>query len=122
MKHYAKFLTALALLVSVPAAAQFTTITRAHEVALSDFHMPASPNGSVSFRPCRDCDMLILSVTVATEYVLNGERLELREFRKRLSTVRDRDAVTLTVMHHLETDTVPAVKVRLAAPAGTPIN
>lgn len=109
-----KMLTIFAtLLLSLSAAAQFVTISRAYEIALSDFRVPATPNGAVIFRTCADCDFQKVRVTPLTTYEINGKPLELRKFRERIFKVRDRDPVTVIVLHHLESDTVVSISVTL---------
>lgn len=113
MKIFKHILIGLLVVVSLPAAAEFTTITNAYEVRLSDFRAPASQNGMVAFKQCSGCELLTLSVTPDTRYVLNNKNVSLTEFRASLSTVRDRDRETLTVEHHLESDLVTAVSITL---------
>jgi hypothetical protein len=113
VKIFKHILIGLLVVVSLPAAAEFTTITNAYEVRLSDFRAPASQNGMVAFKQCSGCELLTLSVTPDTRYVLNNKNVSLTEFRASLSTVRDRDRETLTVEHHLESDLVTAVSITL---------
>lgn len=113
VKIFKHILIGLLVVVSLPAAAEFTTITNAYEVRLSDFRAPASQNGMVAFKQCSGCELLTLGVTPDTRYVLNNKNVSLTEFRASLSTVRDRDRETLTVEHHLESDLVTAVSITL---------
>ena len=106
------FLGVLACL-SLPAFAEFTTVTRAHEVALSDFRAPASANGIAAFKSCEDCDLLTVRVTPETQYVLNDKSVRLADFRSALSTIANRKDETVIVMHHLESDTVTAISITL---------
>lgn len=92
-----------------PVAADFQTVSRAYEVALSDFRMAATHNGAVIFRRCADCEATAVRVTPKTLYQLNGQPVTLREFRKSIFQVRDRAAGTIIVLHHLESDTVESV-------------
>ena len=108
-----KLFLALVVCLSLPAAAEFTTIERAYEIALSDFTVPVSQSGSVMFRQCADCETKIVRMTQATSFVINGESVELKEFRKSVFEIRDRVRTTVIVMHHLESDTITAVKVNL---------
>ena len=109
-----KVLLTLALCaLSVSAAAQFTTVVPAYEIALANFQPPATQSGGVAFRRCDTCELQQLSVTPSTTYSLNGESVVLEEFRKALQRVGDRDAVTVIVKHHLESDTVVAVAVSI---------
>lgn len=106
-------LIGLLLIVSLPAAAEFTTITRAYEAPLNDFRAPTSQNGIVEFKECSECKLLTIRVTPGTRYVLNNEIVSLTDFRAWLSTVRDRDRETVIVEHHLESDRVTTVSIIL---------
>lgn len=107
------FLAAALIALSLSAGAEFRTVERAYEVRLSDFQAPASENGMLRMKKCRDCDPTSIRVSSATRYELNGRVLELPEFRRALQGVRDRDGEGLTVLHHLASDTVTSVSVTL---------
>jgi hypothetical protein len=51
-------------------------------------------------------------VTAATRYEANDRSLTLEDFRSELEQVRNPRDVTVTVLRHLESDTVKAVRVR----------
>jgi hypothetical protein len=107
------FLPGLLAIAGSAAYADGTVVTQAYEVALSNFRLPGSPNGTLAFRTCDECDTLTIRVTVGTNYVVNQDSMELKDFRKSLARVRDRAAATVVVMHHLETDTVTSVRIEL---------
>jgi hypothetical protein len=114
MKMHIRKLLALVLFgLSLSAAADFTTITAAYEIALSDLRLPGSATGTVTFKECADCDAKTVRVTGQTSYMLNDRYLELTEFKARLGKVRNRKDETATVLHHLESNTITAIKVRL---------
>ena len=106
-------ISTMLLIFCVSAAAEFTTIELAYEISLSEFQMPASENGKLSFKQCAECKTQTVRVTSETQYVLNREDLEMTEFRKSLSKVRDRSVPTVIVKHHLESDTIVSVSVSL---------
>jgi hypothetical protein len=108
IKH---FLIAVLLGLSLPAAAEFTTVAEAYELALSDFRVPATPSSGVIFKKCGDCDMMTLRVTPNTDYRVNGKSYPLKEFRKRVFDIRDRANTPVIVLHHLEADIVLSVSV-----------
>lgn len=99
------------LLFSLTAEADFKTVSRAYEIALSEFRVPATPSSGVIFRQCPDCEAKSLRVTPATRYEVNGRPVTLKEFRESVFQVRDRAGETIIVLHHLETDTVVSVSV-----------
>jgi hypothetical protein len=104
-------LFALVIGLSLPAAASFEIVSKAHEVSLTDLRLPASTSGTLTFKPCKECDYKTVRVTTGTEYEANRRRLELEDFRKQLANIGNRQEVTVTVLHHLESDTIKAVRV-----------
>lgn len=108
-------LTAVALiaLTSVPVNADFRTVNRAYEAQLSGIQLPATPNGTIAFRQCGDCDLVSLSVTPRTRYVINNSDVDLPEFRRLLMQVLERRGKAVIVQHDLESNVVTAVSVRL---------
>ncbi len=108
--HIRKLLAIVLLGLSLSAAADFTTITAAYEVAVSDLRMPRITGGTLTFRQCSDCELQTLLVTSRTRYVLNDRDVELAEFKKRLAGAGNKAA---TVMHHLESNTITAIMVSL---------
>lgn len=99
--------------ISLYASADFRTVTRAHEIALSDFRLPVTDSGSVGVKNCAACESRSLRVTTATRYLINGQEVDLREFRRQILQVRDRNSKAVTVMHNLESDTVATVAVSI---------
>jgi hypothetical protein len=108
-----KSLICALLVVSLPAVAEFTTISKAYEVALSDIRVPATPSSGIIFKACTDCDMTSVRVTPNTQYIVNGKSIELKAFRKAVFQIRDRAAETIIILHHLESDTVVSVSVTI---------
>ena len=111
--HIPKLLVLVWLGLSLSAVADFTTITEAYEVDLSDLRLPGSENGTLTFKQCSDCETQTLRVTGQTRYVLNDRDLELAEFKKQLESAMYRKDETATVMHHLESNTIIAVMLNL---------
>jgi len=113
MTKYRTLILSIALLFSLPVSADFETIDQAHEVALSEFRMPTSSSGMLSFRECSGCIAHSYRVTNATRYLRNNSPMELREFRKMLATVRNRDQEMIIVLRNLESDTITSVSITL---------
>lgn len=84
-------------------------ISRAYEVALDLFQAPQSENGMATFKECADCDLTQVPVTAATRYSVDGRSVRLDEFRLALLQTGDREAGSITVLHHLETNRVESV-------------
>ena len=95
------------------AAAEDRIISRAYEINLSNFTVPVTSSGLLLFKDCADCDSRRVRMTRNTRFVVNGKSVELKEFRKNVFHVRDRESKTIIVMHHLESDTVTSVSVSL---------
>lgn len=98
------------------AAAEFKTVSRAYEVPFETMSVPSSTNGTITFRDCDECEDIVLRATVNTRYVFNGEALSLPDFRRMMYRIRNRalrDDAAVTVLHHLETDTLVSIKVTL---------
>ncbi len=107
-------LLALVLLgLSLAAAADFRTITEAYEVDLSDLRLPGSENGTLTFRQCSDCAAQTLRVSGKTRYLINDRDFALAEFKEQLKRVRNRKDQIVSVLHHLESNTIKAIKVWL---------
>lgn len=111
--HIRKLLVMILLGLSFSAAAEFTTITAAYEVAVSDLRLPGSSTGTLSFKQCAGCAAQTIRVNGQTRYLLDGRALTLSEFKVQLGSLRNRKHDTATVMHHLESNTITAIKVQL---------
>ncbi len=105
--------TAIAIFLSFSASADFTTVERAYEVQLSTFSVPVTHNGIISFKECSDCEAVSARITGNTQFLVNGKSVELKEFRKQVFRVRDRSNKWLTVLHHLDQDTITSISVAL---------
>ena len=106
-------ITALLLCLAVPAAAQFKTISEAYEVRISDVRSPQNDVGTIAFKKCVECDYETKRVNRATVWEFNGERMSLEKFRRALATVDRSDNFPVQVLHHLESDQVTKVWIRV---------
>jgi hypothetical protein len=111
--HIRKLLAIVLLGLSLSAVADFTTITAAYEVAVSDLRMPLNEGGTLKFRQCAECAWQTLLVNSSTVYVLDGNSVQLAEFKEQLESIADPSAETATVLHHLESNVITGIKVRL---------
>ncbi len=107
-------ITGLLLGLSLAASADPQIISRAYELSLADFRAPATENGGVIFRACSDCEFIAARVGPATQYKLNGQDIKLSDLRKELRSVRDRKSVSVTVLRHLESNTIELISVTRA--------
>jgi len=111
--HSRKLLVLVLLGLSLAVAADFKTVTEAYEVDLSDLRLPGSENGTLTFKRCSDCEVQTLRVTSKTRYLINDRDFALAEFKEQLKRVRNRNDQNVAVLHHLESNTIKAVKVWL---------
>jgi hypothetical protein len=88
-------------------------VSQAYELTLSNFRAPATENGGVSFRECDMCEQMNVRVTSGTRYTISGKTVKLQDFRKAISRVNNRGGVAVTVLHHLESDTIELINVSL---------
>ena len=106
-------ITAALLCMAFPAAAEFTTVQEAYEIALSDLRLPRNPSGTIAFKECKSCDYRTVRVGGDTSYKLNGKAVPLKKFQEALSLVENRDDQPVTVLRHVERNQVTAVLVNL---------
>jgi hypothetical protein len=99
-----------ALACSLTALAQDRIVSKAYEIALSNFQAPATANGGVGFKECASCPQYLKRVTPDTRYMLDGSAVRLEDFRKAVAAVSNRDNAMVVVLHHLESDTVKSLK------------
>ena len=108
--HFPKLVALIFLGISASAAADFITVTAAYEIDTSNITMPVNEGGTLKFKQCDDCEWETVLVNAGTRYVLNGANVPLSEFKEQLEDV---DEDTVTVLHHLESNRITAVKIRL---------
>ncbi len=107
--HIPKLIALVLIGLSFSATADFTTVIEAYEVNSGDMRLPRNTGGTLTFKPCFECDSQTLLVNSRTRYMIDGRDVELAEFKERMAGVRDE---TVTVLHHLESNTITAIKVR----------
>lgn len=111
MKKRALF-AAIFLTMSVSASADFETISRAYEVPLNIFTVPVTHTGIITFGECPECQFVSARLTVNTQFVVNGVSVELKDFRAQAFQVRNRESTAVTVLHHLESNTITSISMR----------
>ena len=111
--HIRILLVLVLLGLSLSAAADFRTITEAYEVDLNDLRLPGSKYGTLTFKQCSDCDAQTLRVTGETRYLIDGHDFSLAEFKEQLKRITTRKDPSVAVLHHLESNTIEAIKVWL---------
>ena len=111
--HIQRLMVLIILGLSLTAAADFRTITEVHEVNLIFLRLPGTPSGTLSFAECADCDSQTIRVSPATHYIVNGRTVSLTDFKRAVSGIRNREDTVIDVSHHLESNTVTKVTVKL---------
>jgi len=106
-------ITAALLCMALPAAAEFTSVQKAYEIALSDLRLPRNNAGTIAFKECDSCDYMTVRVGADTRFTLNGKAVPLKKFREALAIVENRDDQPVTVLRHIERNQVTAVLVNL---------
>ncbi len=107
-----KTLFAIALL-GISFASTGQVVSQAYEIALDDFRAPVSQHGVAAFKECADCERLLVRVTPATRYTVNGKSVQLDDFRKIVGPSGSRKNGAVIVLHHLESDTIESIAVSL---------
>ena len=109
-----KLATIVAFLIcSWPAMGQFQVIELAHEVPLSQFTVPVTRNGILNFRSCDDCQSFSARLTPETRFIVNQRDVELREFRQQVMALGKPDDHYLTILQHVEKNTITFISISL---------
>ena len=109
-----KLLIAAALIsLALPAAADFTTVQVAYEVALSEVRLPRNGHSTIAFKECADCEYKTKRLSADVRYLVDGRSVTLQKFRQLTDRVADRDNEAVTILHHLEDNRVTEVSVYL---------
>ena len=104
-------IAAILLGLALPVAAEWKSPQESHEVRLSELRLPQNEVGTVGFKPCSDCAYKIKRVNSDTEWVLDGERMSLRKFKRNLRRISDREGTPVTVVENFEEQRVTRVSV-----------
>ncbi len=64
------------------AVADMTTIEEGIESSTSDIRLPGQSDGYLVLRSCSECDEITLSLSAGTQYLVNGESVEYKDFRR----------------------------------------
>ena len=106
-----KLLTLTAICIGFAASAHGDIVSQAHELTLSQFTAPTTNNSAISFKECDECELFRTRVTDATQYSIDGKQYRLDKFRAAVMQVRDRDEAAVTVLRHVESNTVLSISV-----------
>ena len=106
-------MVAAILMMSLPAAADFQTVSLAHEVALKNLTVPTSLNDRILFKECDECETMAVRLTPDTSFVVNGRNVRFDKFRTIANQANSADLIPVTVLHHLESGTVVRLSLTL---------
>lgn len=101
----------LGLAQAAAAEKPFPIVVKAYESELRSMRLPGSTGGTLSFKPCSECDYKTVRVFPNTRYEANGEVYALADFPQALAALDNRDRTSVTVKHHLESDLITAISV-----------
>ena len=104
-------IAAMALSLALPAAAQIRTIAESYELTLSNLRLPQSESGTLSFRFCASCPLKTTRVSADTQWLVNGRRVTLADFRLEVARLPNHEQVDATVQQHLKNDRITKVSI-----------
>ncbi len=109
-----KTLFIIALLgLGFSATADSQTVSRAYEIGIENFRAPGTANDKATFRRCDTCDRISVRATPDTNYVVNGKSVTLKKFREAIALSGGRINAPVIVLHHLESDTLVSIRVKI---------
>ncbi len=100
-----------AVFFCLPAEADYKTVDYAYEVPLNLLTVPRTSNGTLRFRTCGHCDVVTGRLTNQTRFEVNDVAVELKEFHKSVFGIVERSDEIVTVIHHLESDTIQLISI-----------
>jgi len=106
-------IAAAVLALALPAAAQNRVVQQAHEVSPADLRIPLNENGTLAFKSCEACNFSVKRVSSDARWIVNGRSVPYRKFQAAMQSIRERDDVTVTVLHHLGKDQITEVSFRV---------
>ncbi len=107
------FITAVAMILCLPATADFVQITRGHEVSLGSIRLPQIDGGTIAYKPCRDCDYEVSRLASDVRWEINGRPLTLTQFRKQTESISNREKHAVTVTQHIESKRITEVSTNI---------
>lgn len=103
------FVSLIFAVCSTTALGQGRVISQAYEIILNNFQAPISASSTIVFKECDDCEPMHARVNESTRYSINGRSVRLEDFRIAVLQTDDRDNKAVTVLHHLESNTVESI-------------
>jgi hypothetical protein len=110
---YKIIITALMLAFTLPALADFVTISRAYELEPEHVNIPLSPGSSMLFRNCDECEITSGQLTAQTRFSVDGETVDFLDFCDALRLAKQSETSGVFLQHHLESNAIESVSVSL---------
>jgi len=105
-------LFAIALIgIGFTASVHAEVISQAYELTMDQFTAPTTANSGIAFKECEDCEVLRMRVSAATSYTVNGKQVRLEDFRLAVAGLQGNEQASVTVLRHLESNTVQSISV-----------
>jgi hypothetical protein len=111
IKNLRKLVFVALLCTAFPATSmsQGQVVSQAYEILLNNFQAPVSASSTIVFKECDTCESKYARVTEATVYSINGKSVRLEDFRVAMLQTDDRENAAVTILHHLESNTVESI-------------
>ena len=106
-----KLLAITLISIGLAAGAQGEVVAQAYELTMDQFTAPTTAHSGIAFKECDDCKALRMRVTAATSYTVNGKQVRLEDFRLAVSQLHGSEQASVTVLRHLESNTVVSISV-----------
>lgn len=103
------FVSVICVICSATVLGQGRVVAQAYEILLNNFQAPISANSTIVFKECDDCEPMHVRVNDATRYSVNGKSVRLEDFRIAVLQSGDRDNMAVTILHHLESNSVESI-------------
>ncbi|NQV86500.1 MAG: hypothetical protein HQ492_05425 [Woeseiaceae bacterium] len=100
---------AVALMMTMPAIADFKLITQGDEVVFGMVRLPQSGGEAITYKPCDECDYVTRRLASGVRWQVNGQSLTLPQFLERTAHLSNRDAHSVTVTRHIESNQITLV-------------
>ena len=104
---------AIALVVSMPAAAQMVTLINAIETSPANIILPANTSGMMTFRPCsEECekDYIRVQLSAGTTFSVNGKAVKFDEFRRNFAIIKRAAESYALVTYEVETNRLISIQ------------
>ncbi len=108
-----KLIIAIALVVSMPAAAQLVTLIDAIETSPANIILPANTSGMMTFRPCaEECekDYIRVQLSAGTTFSVNGKAVKYDEFRRNFAIIKRAAMSYALVTYEVETNRLISIQ------------